>query len=110
MTTAASPTGGSLVGPDVPPDIELPRRDAVDRTPRLTSVMGVARALLVTVDERETVDVLIAEFGWDVTFQALALLRGDEAARAFGFAWEHLVVDDLGSELRDHGVLDHRAD
>lgn len=73
----------------------------MDRTPRLTSVMGVARALLVTVEERETVDVLVAEFGWDVTFQALALLRGEEAARAFGLAWEHLVLEGLDEELRE---------
>lgn len=73
----------------------------MDRTPRLTSVMGVARALLVTVDVAETVEVLIAEFGWDVSFQALALLRGDDAARAFGLAWEHLVTEDVATELRE---------
>lgn len=71
----------------------------MDRTPRLTSVMGVARALLATVDVTETVEVLIAEFGWDVSFQALALLRGDEATRAFGLAWEHLVTDELATDL-----------
>lgn len=69
--------------------------------PRVTSVLGVARALLTTVDERETVDVLVAEFGWDVTFQALALLRGDDGARAFGLAWEHLVTAELAEDLRD---------
>lgn len=72
----------------------------MNQTPRLTSVMGVARALLATVDEPETVEVLIAEFGWDVTFQALALLRGEAASRAFGLAWEHLVIDDVDRELR----------
>lgn len=73
----------------------------MDRTPRLTSVMGVARALLATVDERESVEVLLAEFGWDVTFQVLALLRGETAARAFGLAWEHLVTHEVSQELRD---------
>ncbi|MBW3621005.1 MAG: hypothetical protein KY461_12225 [Actinobacteria bacterium] len=85
----------------------------MDRTPRLTSVMGVARALLATVDEQETVDVLIAEFGWDVAFQALALLRGDEAGRAFGLAWQHLVLDALGAELhggRDQAVAERRLE
>lgn len=85
----------------------------MDRTPRLTSVMGVARALLVTVDERETVDVLVAEFGWDVTFQALALLRGEEASRAFGMAWEHLVfagLDDEFRELRHGATVERRQD
>ncbi len=71
----------------------------MDRTPRLTSVMGVARALLATVDASETVEVLVAEFGWDVTFQALSLLQGPEATTAFGLAWEHLVTADLAHEL-----------
>lgn len=73
----------------------------MERTPRLTSVMGVARALLATIDERESVEVLISEFGWDVSFQALALLRGEEAGRAFGIAWEQLVTDRLQHEFRD---------
>ncbi len=72
--------------------------------PRVTSVMGVARALLSTVDTRETVEVLIAEFGWDLTFQALSLLRGDHAAAAFAAAWEHLVTADLAEQLRDLGA------
>lgn len=69
--------------------------------PRLTSVMGVARALLTTVGVEETVLVLIEEFGWDVTFQALLLLRGDGADEAFGRAWEHLVTGPVREELRD---------
>lgn len=73
----------------------------MDRTPRLTSVMGVARALLATIDERETVEVLVAEFGWDVAFQALALLRGEHANKAFGLAWELLATDGIANELRD---------
>jgi hypothetical protein len=81
----------------------------VDRTPRLTSVMGVARALLATVDEQESVEVLIAEFGWDVAFQALSLLRGDAAARAFGLAWEHLVTSGVSQELRDIAILHERS-
>jgi hypothetical protein len=94
---AVTPTGAARWGRCTTPN--PPEDDTVDRTPRLTSVMGVARALLTTVDERETVEVLIAEFGWDVTFQALALLRGDAAARAFGMAWEHLVLDGVDREL-----------
>lgn len=61
--------------------------------PRLTAVMGVARALVSTVGVEDGVDVLIEEFGWDVTFQALALLRGPEAERAFGLVWERLLED-----------------
>lgn len=82
----------------------------MDRTPRLTSVMGVARALLTTVDEPEAVEVLIAEFGWDVTFQALALLRGESAARAFGLAWEHLVLEDVHRQLRSTAVAEPGAE
>lgn len=70
-----------------------------DSTPRLTSVMGVARALLATVGVREAVAVLVVEYGWDVAFQALSLLRGEAAAEAFGVAWEHLVTDPLEREM-----------
>ncbi|MDX1621872.1 MAG: hypothetical protein R3320_12820, partial [Nitriliruptorales bacterium] len=66
---------------------------------RITSVMGVARALLATVSPYESVEVLIAEFGWDMTFQALALLRGDGADEAFGLAWEHLVTAPVTGEM-----------
>ncbi len=68
--------------------------------PRLTSVMGVARALLSTVTADETVEILVAEFGWDQTFQALALLRGDDAARAFAVTWEHLLTGPVSDALR----------
>lgn len=74
----------------------------MDRSaPRITSVMGVARALLATVSTYESVDVLIAEFGWDMTFQALALLRGDGADEAFGLAWERLLTDPVADDMRD---------
>lgn len=69
--------------------------------PRLTSVMGVARALLATLDTRESVAVLMAEFGWDATFQALALLRGDGAEEAFAVAWEQLLTQPMEQQLRD---------
>lgn len=68
--------------------------------PRLTSVMGVARALLTTVSATETVEILVAEFGWDQSFQALALLRGDDAEVAFGVAWEHLLTGPIDYDLR----------
>lgn len=69
------------------------------RAPRLTSVMGVARTLLSLVDAPEAVEVLIGEFGWDLVFQALALLRGEAAGEAFGLAWEHLVTDAVRRDL-----------
>lgn len=66
---------------------------------RLTTVMAVARAVLATVDPREAVDVLIAEFGWDATFQACVLLRGDAAAQAFACAWSHLLTEPIEREM-----------
>lgn len=67
--------------------------------PRLTSVMGVAGALLASLESDEVVDVLIGEFSWDVAFQALSLLRGDEADRAFARCWERLVLGRIASEV-----------
>jgi hypothetical protein len=75
--------------------------------PRLTTVMGVARALLVTIGPRETVEVLVEEFGWDATFQALAMLRGDDAQRAFGISWEHLIQRSLQEQIDGDRAGDH---
>lgn len=69
------------------------------RIPRLTSVMGVARALISTVGAEDAVEVLVLEFGWDIAFQALALLQGDDASEAFALAWTYLLTDPLQSEL-----------
>lgn len=71
-----------------------------EKSPRLTSVMGVARALLATVDVDDAVEVLIVEFGWDLAFQALALLRTPEAEQAFARTWEHLLTAPFAHELR----------
>lgn len=67
---------------------------------RLTSVMGVARALISTVDVAEAVEILTGEFGWDVTFQALALLQGEDVETAFGLVWTELLTAPLVDELR----------
>ena len=72
----------------------------MERPLRLTSVMGVARALLATISVAEAVDILIVEFGWDATLQACALLRGPEAHEAFGHCWQRLVTDPFSQELR----------
>ena len=69
---------------------------------RLTSVMGVARALLATISIEDAVDILIGEFGWDATFQACSLLRGEDAADAFAACWVRLLTEPIASELR-HG-------
>jgi hypothetical protein len=68
---------------------------AVRDEPRLTTVMGVARAVLATVGPRDTARVLIDEFGWDATFHALALLKGDAAVAAFGATWSTLLLDGI---------------
>lgn len=67
--------------------------------PRLTTVMGVARAVLATVGPRDAARVLSDEFGWDATFHALALLPGDDALAAFGETWNALVLDGLGAAV-----------
>ncbi|MFT4837791.1 MAG: hypothetical protein ACI9OB_000240 [Nonlabens sp.] len=73
-----------------------------DSTPiRLTSVMGVARALLATFEPHEAVEVLGIEFGWDITFQALLLLRGEDAEAALLRCLELLLTDPVSDELRD---------
>lgn len=66
---------------------------------RLTSVMGVARALLATFNAHEAVEVLIIEFGWDVAFQALLLLRGEDAHRALLLTMEQLLIEPMAQEL-----------
>ncbi len=74
---------------------------SVSKPIRLTSVMGVARALLATFEPHEAVEVLDIEFGWDVTFQALLLLRGDDAEAALLRCMELLLTDPVAEELRD---------
>lgn len=69
---------------------------------RLTSVMGVARALLATISTEDAVDILVGEFGWDATFQACSLLRGADAEDAFAVCWQRLITEPLATELR-HG-------
>ncbi len=66
----------------------------MNHTPRLTSITGVARALIATVGVDDAVAILIAQFGWDVTFQAVAALEGPEATTALWRALEELLGDD----------------
>ncbi len=67
--------------------------------PRLVALLGVARAMLSTLGPRDALSMLLAEFGWDATLQLLALLRGDEAAAAFGMCWEQLLLGPLARDL-----------
>lgn len=62
----------------------------MDRTPRLTSITGVSRALLVTAGVDDAVSILVTQFGWDVAFNALARLEGPQAEAALWRAVEAL--------------------
>jgi len=75
-----------------------PRQEQpVDEMPRLSSVAGVARALIATVGVRDAVDILIAQFGWDVAFSACSLLEGPDAGAALWQSVAGLVLDDLAA-------------
>lgn len=67
----------------------------MNSSPRLTSIAGVARALIATVGVEEGVAILTAQFGWDVAFSALARLEGQEACQAMWVTLERLCADDL---------------
>lgn len=62
--------------------------------PRLTSIAGVARALIATVGVDEGVAILTAQFGWDVAFSAIARLEGPEACAALWRTVEQLLSED----------------
>jgi hypothetical protein len=66
--------------------------------PRLSSISGVARALIATVGVDDAVTILTSQFGWDVAFIALARLEVPEAAAALWRAAEQLLVDDVSRE------------
>jgi hypothetical protein len=66
---------------------------------RLTTVMGVARALLRTHGPKVTASVLVAEYGWDRSFQGLAVLREPAALVALGLLWEDLLLAPLDEEF-----------
>lgn len=63
--------------------------------PRLSSISGVARALIATVGVDDAVTILTTQFGWDTAFIALARLEVPEAAVGLWRATEQLVCDDL---------------
>jgi geranylgeranyl pyrophosphate synthase len=67
----------------------------VNSSPRLTSIAGVARALIATVGVDEGVAILTAQFGWDVAFSALARLEGPEACAALWKTVEQLCTDEV---------------
>jgi hypothetical protein len=67
------------------------------RQPRLSSISGVARALIATVGVEDAVMILTTQFGWDTAFIALARLDTPEASVAMWTAAEQLLCDDLAS-------------
>lgn len=71
------------------------------RSTRLTTVMGVARAVLATVEPRSGARVLVDEFGFDATLQALALLPDPPSRAAFAAVWTDLLLGPLEADLRD---------
>lgn len=65
--------------------------------PRLSSISGVARALIATVGVDDAVTILTTQFGWDTAFVALARLEAPEASSALWRATEQLLCDDLAT-------------
>lgn len=66
----------------------------MEPAPRLTSIAGVARALIATVGVDDAVGILISQFGWDVAFSALSRLDCPEASVALWRSVEMLTVDE----------------
>ena len=66
----------------------------MERQPRLSSISGVARALIATVGVEDAVMILTTQFGWDTAFMALARLDSPEATTAMWKATEQLLCDD----------------
>lgn len=75
-------------------DATRPLDDDASVRPRDPAV-ALAGVLLATVGPEHAVDVLLAEFGWDRAFQALATRTDDAGRRAFEVAWERLVLGPL---------------
>ncbi|HVM18679.1 MAG TPA: hypothetical protein VM307_01840 [Egibacteraceae bacterium] len=69
----------------------------MERQPRLSSISGVARALIATVGVEDAVMILTTQFGWDTAFMALARLDSPEATTAMWKATEQLLCDDLAA-------------
>ena len=65
--------------------------------PRLSSISGVARALIATIGVDDAVTILTTQFGWDTAFIALARLEVPEASTALWKATEQLLCDDLAA-------------
>jgi hypothetical protein len=65
--------------------------------PRLSSISGVARALIATIGVDDAVVILTTQFGWDTAFIALARLEIPEATTALWKATEQLLCDDLAT-------------
>lgn len=67
-------------------------------------MIGLARALIDTIGEREAAEILAAEFGWDLAFQALALLPNETGRATFGIVWELLLEDALREDLDERSA------
>ena len=67
----------------------------MEHLPRLSSISGVARALIATIGVDEAVAILVTQFGWDIAFNALAKIEGAEGESALFRCVAQLVYDDL---------------
>lgn len=66
----------------------------MEHAPRLTSIAGVARALIATVGVDDAVGILTSQFGWDVAFSALSRLDCPEASVALWRSVEMLICEE----------------
>ena len=57
-------------------------------SPRLSSITGVGRALIATLGMDQAISVMVTQFGWDATVQAVAALEGPVGGRALMLAVE----------------------
>jgi uncharacterized membrane protein len=66
--------------------------------PRQRSITGVARALIATVGVDDAVAIMLSQFGWDVTFLALAhMSEGQRDAEVAGRAL-YIVLEALAGD------------
>ncbi len=68
----------------------------MQRTPRPSSVAGVARALVIAMGPGDAAEILVSQFGWDAAVHALASLEGEEPRTALYQAVAYLRSDVAG--------------
>jgi hypothetical protein len=61
--------------------------------------MGVARALIAILEDQDVIRILVAEYGWDASFLAMAMMKGEDAQRVFGRLWEELLAEHMRNQV-----------